>query len=149
MYFIYRHETLRSTLAKKRVRAALVRLGYPDVCEGGVAPLLGELRRRFRESEGFPHEIGFFLGYPIEDVWCFMTRREEKCKYCGLWKVYGDVERAKRRFDEYARMKNALSELLKRGKTIADVSARICPYGRTHRQGTADRTNGNSSAHAS
>ena len=37
-------------------------------------------------------------GYPIEDVIGFIEKRE--CKWIGCWKVYGDVQKAKRQFDQ-------------------------------------------------
>ena len=41
------------------------------------------------------------VGYPPEDVAGFIENRAEHYKCSGLWKVYGDVEAARRRFDLY------------------------------------------------
>ena len=49
----------------------------------------------------FPHEIGLFLGYPPEDVDGFIKHRAGGCKFCGFWKVYGDVDSAKAKFERY------------------------------------------------
>ncbi len=55
---------------------------------------------RMRGREDFPHEIGLFLGYPPEDVYGFIhARLGAKC--CGCWKVYGDVDAARRTFAKY------------------------------------------------
>jgi hypothetical protein len=93
-------------------------LGYP-VSEGFKA-LLRCLGRRFGESREFPHEIGFFLGYPPPDVLGFMRYRGARCKLCGPWKVYGDVERAAALFREYSGCKRRLLEHLQRGGTVFD-----------------------------
>lgn len=122
MFFIYRYKPLVQTLSKSCVRSALMSFGYPDVRECGVGSMLMELKKRFREPAGFPHEIGFFLGYPVEDVLGFMRGRSERCKYCGLWKVYGDVERAKKCFDEFARLKFRLTSALEKGESIQSVT---------------------------
>lgn len=63
----------------------------------GLAALLRHLRRRLLWREGFPHEIGLFLGYPPEDVQGFLADPGGgRCKLCGHWKVYHDVEGARR-----------------------------------------------------
>lgn len=54
--------------------------------------------RKLRRSEDFPHEIGLFLGYPLEDVAGFMELGPCSCKCTGCWKVYGNVEAAKKKF---------------------------------------------------
>jgi hypothetical protein len=118
MFLIYRANKLSDTLSQADVSEGLSRLGYPDARICGCAGMLRELRRRFRESKGFPHEIGFFLGYPAEDVIGFMTDRGDGCKFCGPWKVYGDVESAKKRFKEFARMKNMLASIVESGGSI-------------------------------
>ena len=44
---------------------------------------------RMAQSEGFPHEVGLFLGYPPEDVRGFMECRAKGFRCVGCWKVYG------------------------------------------------------------
>ncbi|MDR1024803.1 MAG: DUF3793 family protein, partial [Treponema sp.] len=86
---------------------------------GGLGALLSCLGRRFRESPEFPHEIGFFLGYPAPDVLGFMRRRGAGCKLCGLWKVYDDVEKAAALFEEYAACRRRLLDYLQRGGALS------------------------------
>ena len=62
-----------------------------------------QLMKRLKDSEDFPHEIGLFLGYPPEDVRGFIDNHARNCKYLGFWKVYGDVEKAKKIFAKYER----------------------------------------------
>jgi hypothetical protein len=42
-----------------------------------------------------------FLGYPIDDVLGFVKYRGRHYKFCGFWKVYGNVEQAKDDFCRY------------------------------------------------
>jgi hypothetical protein len=86
----------------------------------GLEAQLCYLAGRFRESEEFPHEIGFFLGYPPEDVLGFIRHRGAHCKLCGMWKVYSDVEKARFLFSEYARCRQRLLEYIREGGTIFD-----------------------------
>ena len=53
------------------------------------------------ESGEFPHEVGLFLSYPPEDVKGFIDHRTNNFKCAGLWKVYGDEEKARSLFAKY------------------------------------------------
>ena len=66
----------------------------------------------------FPHEIGLFLGYPPEDVKGFMRDPLHGYKYIGCWKVYGDVERARKMFDRYTRCTDIYRRCLTRGTPL-------------------------------
>ena len=53
------------------------------------------------ESGEFPHEVGLFLSYPPEDVKGFINHRANDFKCAGLWKVYGEEEKACSLFAKY------------------------------------------------
>jgi hypothetical protein len=110
---------LAKTLKKPEVYTVLETLGYPARC--GVEENLRYLEQRFREQEEFPHEVGFFLGYPPPDVVGFMRHRGLHCKLCGHWKVYSDVKKASVLFAEYAHCRQRLLEHIARGGTIFAV----------------------------
>jgi hypothetical protein len=59
--------------------------------------MLARLQRRFL-NEGFPHEIGLFLGYPPEDVRGFIFNKGQNFICCRYWKVYHNAERAMEMF---------------------------------------------------
>ena len=63
--------------------------------KGGLQNLLGQLFKRVLTAQNFPHEIGIFLGYPLEDVILFEKQNGKNCKYCGCWKSYSNAEEAK------------------------------------------------------
>lgn len=119
---IYHPNLLQGALSHPTTRQTLAQIGYP--VEGSWKALLRFLRRRFAESAEFPHEVGFFLGYPPEDVVGFI-RCKSDCKLCGQWKVFGDVEASAALFAEYARCKAALLRHLQDGGSIlsADLPA--------------------------
>lgn len=56
---------------------------------------LCQLFKRVLTAQNFPHEIGIFLGYPLEDVILFEKQNGKNCKYCGCWKSYSNAEEAK------------------------------------------------------
>lgn len=87
LLLLYRPEALDELLAKKSVAVILGKVGYPD-CSDREA-VLQELTCRVA-GEGFPHEIGVFLGYPLKDVVGFLgwARLNFTCQ--GPWKIFGE-----------------------------------------------------------
>lgn len=63
----------------------------------------------------FPHEIGIFLNYPLEDVKGFIAHPNDGVKLVGYWKVYEDEERKKRLFDTYEKCTQRIREKLQSG----------------------------------
>ncbi|MDR1232590.1 MAG: DUF3793 family protein [Spirochaetaceae bacterium] len=119
--FAYSPQLLPRTLESEEARETLGALGYPvDAEDWGerTARCLAFLERRFRESADFPHEVGFFLGYPPDDVVGFMRHRGNRCKLCGMWKVYGDVPKAVALFAEYAKCREQLTRHVLNGGGI-------------------------------
>lgn len=68
---------------------------------GSLTGILSQLSERLTADGGFPHEIGLFLGYPLEDVKGFIRNKGQNPLCCGIWKVYSDPEKAKQRFFRY------------------------------------------------
>ncbi len=99
LLYLYRTQVLTRELERPEIRGFLCSLGY-DVsvgCEG----LLRQMGQRLRSCQDFPHEIGVFLGYPLEDVQGFIENRGRNYTCCGCWKSYGDPDQARRRFSSY------------------------------------------------
>ena len=72
--------------------------------------------RRRVPGAGIPHEIGVFLGYPLEDVVGFIRNRGRNYTCCGYWKAYGDPEAAQKRFDQYRRCTAACCEQFRKAR---------------------------------
>ena len=87
LLLLYCPEALMSLLAQKSVRVILGKAGYQEPADS--ERVLSELEKR-TAGEGFPHEIGVFLGYPLKDVVGFMgwTRLSFTCQ--GPWKIFGN-----------------------------------------------------------
>ena len=69
----------------------------------------------------FPHEIGYFLGYPYEDVHQFIVQRGENYKVFGAWKVYTNVEQALTTFDSYRACTQCLTYIYQQGCTLGQL----------------------------
>lgn len=115
LIYVYRPGYLSKDLKHSYAKKLLGSLGYlPNSAELSVVRLIN----RFNEEEGFPHEIGLFLGYPPEDVKGFIEEgtRSYKCK--GYWKVYSDEERAKRLFEKYRHCTAVYIEKWSKGRSL-------------------------------
>ena len=115
LIYVYRPGYLSKDLKHSYAKKLLSSLGYlPNSAELSVVRLIN----RFNEEEGFPHEIGLFLGYPPEDVKGFIEEgtRSYKCK--GYWKVYSDEERAKRLFEKYRHCTSVYIEKWSEGRSL-------------------------------
>ena len=120
LLYVYHAGLLARQLSAEGVREFLAEYGYDPAwsAEG----CLDRLCLRLAEQD-FPHEIGIFLGYPLEDVKGFIANCGQRCKYCGVWKVYGDVEQAKLMFERYRECRVRLCEQLKHGKKLCTCVA--------------------------
>lgn len=123
LIFLYRRKELEEYLRRPEVRSFLEPYGY-EISD--VDRVLRRLAARVcRYSDGeicFPHEIGAFLDYPIDDVRCFIEKGGKDCLCAGYWKVYNDVHRAQMTFLAYDKAKtSAVNELLV-GKSIKDIA---------------------------
>lgn len=70
----------------------------------------------------FPHEIGYFLGYPYEDVHQFIVQHGENYKVFGAWKVYTNVEQALTTFDSYRTCTQYLTYIYQQGCTLGQLT---------------------------
>lgn len=118
---LYRAGWLRRILAEPSHRAFLQRLGYRT--DRGCGGLLEQLSDRLCLERAFPHEIGLFLGYPLEDVVGFMENRGRNYTCCGFWKVYGDPAAAQRQFARYRRCTEVYSRHFRQGVPITRLVA--------------------------
>lgn len=119
LLLVYRPDLLEDVLSRPEAQALLSRRDYP--MDGGVGGQLDCLCRRLAEQEEFPHEVGLFLGYPLEDVVGFVEQQGRGCKCQGLWKVYSDVERAERLFSLYDRCRRAVRGQVAQGISVLEL----------------------------
>lgn len=118
LVLVYRPPLLEATLRKEDIGAILTAFGYPP--QASLDEQLCRLRRRMTAAE-FPHEIGAFLGYPSEDIRGFLSDRRDGVLLVGEWKVYANVERAKKLFSRYAACRKGLARRLESGNSLADI----------------------------
>lgn len=123
LVLFYRPEELDRYLKQPGVNELIREYGYTDMSVDRILKRLSERIGDFsRRGMGFPHEIGVFLGYPLDDVKGFIKNEGKKYLMIGYWKVYSDLAGARMVFKEYDRAKDcAVNEFLT-GKSIREIA---------------------------
>lgn len=128
LVLVYRPAELALALTSARVRAKLENWGYRTRGIGWLEDAverLGEALERCHRRDpeaGFPHEVGFFLGYPFDDVMGFIEHEGRDFLCCGSWKVYAEPERATACFARFKRCTKAYEALLDMGASLSDLA---------------------------
>jgi hypothetical protein len=123
LVLLYKPDTLYGVITEPDTQEALTSFGYSTSGQT-LQSYLAVLKARLCQWNEFPHEIGFFLGYPSEDVVGFIQQKGQNYKYCGLWKVYGDVRKALTLFHHYENCREKTRNLLSKGHTRIYISAK-------------------------
>lgn len=109
VYLVYQEDMLLTKLKDQRASKLLEDCGYKA---GNLAVLLRTLSKRmeayFYEEAEFPHELGVFLGYPVEDVLAYRREDGRNPVLTGYWKVYHNVSKARSEFQRYDRAKEEI-----------------------------------------
>ncbi len=123
LVLLYRRESFLRYLKRTDVREFLGSYGYEDVEPEKMLERLSKRVCQYSDGEiCFPHEIGAFLDYPIDDVKCFIEKDGKDSLFSGYWKVYNNPGRAKMIFWAYDKAKtSAVNEYLI-GKNIRDIA---------------------------
>ena len=115
LIYVCRMDLLKRDLTKPGVGEFLEQCGYPTATPRDT---LSRLRQKLSTEPGFPHEIGIFLGYPLDDVQGFIQNRGKNCKCTGCWKVYGDSAQAEKLFAKYQKCREVYCRLWRQGRSV-------------------------------
>lgn len=120
---LYRYEKLREHLMKEQVRKFLESQGYDDI---RVPAVITRLRKQYaeyvRNRQGFPHELGVILEYPVEDVKGFIENRGKNCLLEKYWKVYHNREKAEKIFAWYDEARELAMEEIMAGYRLNQIA---------------------------
>ena len=124
LIYLYRAEELERALSNRDVRRLLESCGYHRF---DVSSALKTLRARLRGVDAFPHEIGVFLGYPLEDVVGFIENGGRNCLSCGCWKVYSNECAALEAFARFEKCKAVYQRLFASGCPLIRLTVAARP----------------------
>lgn len=119
LLLVYHKEAMELLFRDKERRQFL--LGYGYGLDLSLEQCLSVLSRRMNNGAGFPHEIGIFLAYPLEDVIGFIQNEGRDSKLCGYWKVYGDADQAALQFKHFREASAAILRALQNGLCLTDA----------------------------
>jgi hypothetical protein len=114
LVYIYRVNQLNDILQRSDIREFLVTYGYSDFTIEGCVKAL---KTHFATTP-CPHEVGVFLGYPLEDVVGFIENCGKNCNCCGYWKVYHNEDEALKTFAKFSKCTSVYKRLFSEGFSI-------------------------------
>ena len=124
LIYVFRAKELEQTLHDECIQQFLKSCGY---CRFDVADVLQTLKKRLSGANAFPHEIGIFLGYPLEDVMGFIENGGRNCLTCGCWKVYSNECAALTAFKRYEKCKAVYQRLFASGCPLSRLTVAARP----------------------
>lgn len=101
---IYNVALVEKVLGCAQIKAFLSKIGYESL---DVEDAIAYLALRYKQHH-CPHELGIFLGIPLEDVKDFMDCNKKECLFCGYWKVYNNLGYALETFKAYDKAKKEM-----------------------------------------
>lgn len=111
----YDETALTEKIMQPEVLSFLASEGYDK--RSRLTDVLATLRNH--SSGCCPHEVGIFLGYPLEDVLGFIANGGKNCLTCGYWKVYANVEEKQNIFEAYDKSRIQVIEDLLQHKALS------------------------------
>jgi hypothetical protein len=112
LIYVYRRDRVQDDLRKDNVLNFLSDYGYET---DQVDHCIERLISRMSVQTDFPHEIGLFLSYPLDDVKGFIEHKGQNCRCVGCWKVYCNECEARKTFARFDKCKNVYCDLFCRG----------------------------------
>ena len=129
MVFVWGPDLMRAFIGRDPEATMLEVEGYDvnddEACIDRLQTRVLSFDSRPRNPDGtdrFPHEVGFLLGYPLDDVTGFVRTRAAALAR-GWWNVYSDVARAQRVFRTYDACVTLADQRLCEGGTLASLSS--------------------------
>ena len=118
LIYIYNKEMLINDIKNKNINNFLRTYGYRG---DFTYDYIIFLKERFCTLKKTPHEIGIFLGYPLDDVKCFIKYGGKNFKLLGCWKVYDDVENCSNKFKEFKNYRDEFTYLYENNYSLKDL----------------------------
>lgn len=119
LIYLCRKSLLQKELSNQQVRDFLCSFGYNNFT---LEYVLDKLEQRIKSNNGFPHEIGVFLGYPLEDVKAFIINKGKNYNCCGYWKVYENPTESLKKFALFDKCRRIYQTMWENGRSISQLT---------------------------
>lgn len=120
LVYVYREKELESILADENVGKFMEDNSYCR-CEGCEC-YLERLTEKLTTQDGFPHEVGIFLGYPLCDVKGFIEHKGKNYTCSGPWKSYREPGAAMKDFARLEKCKTIYKRLFDGGRDLVKLT---------------------------
>lgn len=121
--FFFQSKMLEAHLKKAEVLQYLEKFNYQ---RGTFTEYLSRFADRMKHyytcGGEFPHEMGVFLQYPLDDVESFIKNGGKNFLISGYWKVYNNIEQARGIFQLLDEAKNRAIDEWFGGKQIYEIA---------------------------
>lgn len=121
LILVYREKKLVNVLENENIQQFLKEYDYEDF---DIENCIEKLKKHLIYAD-FPHEIGIFLGYPLEDVKAFIKYKGMGYKYVGCWKVYTNEEEAINMFSKFEKCSKIYKEKFSQGTEITRLAVAV------------------------
>lgn len=122
IFLVYDESIIKEYFSQKENVDVLYKIGYK---KGNFEYKLLEFKKRYnaylKKRDMFPHEMGVFLGYPIEDVVGFIEYNGENSLMTGYWKVYADVSFKEKLFKKFDDCQVRILKSYASGKSLIEI----------------------------
>jgi len=118
LIFVYNAKQI-SSLFNSDIKKYLHSIDYPRSLH--IENYIDHLLWKLENSREFPHEIGFFLGFPQDDVFGYIGNKGRDCQCMGYWKVYGDAKKSQCLFEEHEKCRYDCLAKVQKGVHIKDI----------------------------
>ena len=115
LLLVYKRDILEKYIFDENNKNFLISLGYRD--SDNLDDYLETLIIRLNTNPDFPHEVGIFLGYDLNDIIEFLNGNKNPIM-TGYWKVYSNKLEKEKVFNKYTRCKNCVCKLVDKGFPI-------------------------------
>lgn len=128
LVYVYRPALLLENINQDLVKQFLSKEGYDTSSLSCCIKLLHQricgtdFQSQLTGKCSFPHEIGFFLGYPYDDVVGFIENQGENFIESGCWKVYSQQRDAQASFCCFKNCTTIYKCLFEDGTTLEELA---------------------------
>lgn len=129
VWLLYRKQELEQYLKQREHQIFMRKCGYDSIQLNEVLAALCKNYREYKNGKkGFPHELGLILGYPLCDVKGFIRHQGSSYLFSGYWKVYGNAEDTRKRFEVYDLVRYQIMKQVQHKKPLAQIAASYSNY---------------------
>lgn len=125
LVYVFHTQKLAALLLDPAIQEFLSAFGYSS--EWLPACALMHLKKRLHESLVFPHEIGVFLGYPLQDIQAFIET-DKQCVCMGYWRAYGRAKQTQKKFHRFDCCVKTIETRLQQGESLEKILKKCNEY---------------------